>query len=146
MREPILQIVAFEALQGWAKTYVKNLQAGACVCLTGPLGAGKTAFTRSIVTELGMDSEASFGSTTFSVMNIYDAGALRLRHFDLYRLETFAGFEDLDLMGELKCPDGISFVEWGDKFSELKKQFTHFIKLDFIPESEVERFVYTWLA
>ncbi len=146
MSQSVPAIVGFEDLQAWVSVYVKDLKAGDCVCLIGPLGTGKTTLTRVLVTELGLDDQSGFGSPTFSVMNIYDARALYLRHLDLYRLESFASFEDLDLINELKSPDGISFVEWGDKFPELKKYFTHFIRLDFVPESADERFIHTWSA
>ena len=40
-----------------------------------------------------------------------------LYHFDLYRLEFAEQLEDLDYWGTLEA-DGVSVVEWGDRFSD----------------------------
>ena len=43
--------------------------------------------------------------------------AIPLYHFDLYRLEFAEQLEDLDYWGTLEA-DGVSVVEWGDRFAE----------------------------
>jgi len=57
-------------------------------------------------------------SPTFTLVNEYGGGRLRLFHLDLYRLETreqllSAGIE------EFVRPDGISVIEWAERLSLL---------------------------
>jgi tRNA threonylcarbamoyladenosine biosynthesis protein TsaE len=88
-----------------------TLSPGAVVLLTGPLGAGKTAFVRGLAEGLGCDpSEVS--SPTFAIMQEY-RGRVLLRHVDLYRLAP-AEVDDLGLdeFGE----GAVMAVEWPDRW------------------------------
>lgn len=89
-----------------------TLSPGAVVLLTGPLGAGKTAFVRGVAEGLGCDpSEVS--SPTFAIMQEY-RGRVLLRHVDLYRLAP-AEVDDLGLdeFGE----GAVMAVEWPDRWT-----------------------------
>lgn len=84
---------------------------GDVVALDGPLGAGKTAFTRALVEALGGDA-AFVASPTFTLLHQYDA-RLPVVHVDAYRL---MGPGDLDGLGfdELR-ERGIAVVEWSQR-------------------------------
>ncbi len=78
------------------------------VLLQGDLGAGKTALVKEFVRLLGSDDVAS--SPTFSLINEY-AGAERIAHVDLYRLESLE--EALDIgIEEYLDSDRWVFIEW----------------------------------
>ncbi len=62
--------------------------------LEGELGAGKTAFVRSLGTSLGV--AGLINSPTFNLLNIYEGKVCDLYHYDLYRLSTPAELEQLD--------------------------------------------------
>lgn len=87
---------------------------GDVVLLSGDLGAGKTQLTKGIAAALGVIEPVT--SPTFNILRVHE-GRLPLHHFDLYRLERASELEDLDYWGTLEA-DGISVVEWGDRFAE----------------------------
>jgi len=84
-------------------------------CLSGTLGAGKTAFIQGLAAGLGVASRVT--SPTFSLQNVYEA-RLTLHHFDWYRLEKAAEVIDLG-WDEWLGRGAVVAVEWGDKFPGL---------------------------
>ena len=90
--------------------------AGEVWALSGPLGAGKTHFVQGVAAGLGC--EAAVASPTFTLVHEYPGGRLPLYHFDFYRLENAEEALDLDL-DEYLDGDGLSIIEWGDKFPDL---------------------------
>ena len=89
---------------------------GDIICLSGDLGAGKTALAKGIALAKGVP-EDEITSPTFAIMNIYKGKDVELRHFDLYRLNRA---EELDDIGfdEYVGGCGITMIEWADLFSE----------------------------
>jgi tRNA threonylcarbamoyladenosine biosynthesis protein TsaE len=91
------------------------VEAGTVIGLVGPLGAGKTRLVRAIAEALGVEPGA-ISSPTFVLIQEYD-GRLPVFHFDTYRLQSPAAFEDL---GPADYWDaGVSLVEWADRVAGL---------------------------
>jgi tRNA threonylcarbamoyladenosine biosynthesis protein TsaE len=88
------------------------LQAGDVLARIGPLGAGKTHFTKGVALGLGVDA-GTVNSPTFVLMNCYK-GRLPVYHFDAYRL---AGPDDMENLGceHLIGGDGVALIEWADR-------------------------------
>ena len=61
---------------------------GLVIALSGELGAGKTQLVKGLARGLGITARVH--SPTFTLVNEYAGGRLRLFHLDLYRLETRA--------------------------------------------------------
>lgn len=81
------------------------------VCLTGDLGAGKTAFVRGFVSKLSPGSRVK--SPTYTVVNEYRQGSVPVFHFDLYRLED--GDNDLEAIGfDEYVEGGHCIIEWSE--------------------------------
>ena len=72
-----------------AAKLAEKLKGGEVIAFTGPMGMGKTAFTRGLVLALGGGDVVS--SPTFALVNEYDA-RLTVQHFDMYRV---SGWDDL---------------------------------------------------
>lgn len=103
----------------------KLLNPGDIICLTGDLGTGKTHITKGIAQGLGIDEYIT--SPTFTIVNEYDSGRLKLYHFDVYRVsdpdEIYAiGFDDYIFS------DGVSIIEWANYIEEiLPKDYLHIL-------------------
>ena len=82
--------------------------------LSGPLGAGKTAFVRGLARGLGIE-EDEVSSPTFTIVHEYRGGRLTLYHVDLYRLDR-AATDDLGL-DELGVADGVLAIEWPERLT-----------------------------
>jgi len=110
-------------------------QSGLVVALSGDLGAGKTQFVKGLARGLGISARVH--SPTFTLVNEYGGGRLKLFHLDLYRLETpeqiaSAGIE------EFLQPDGVSVIEWAERITNGEWQMTNLkrMKLEITGESE----------
>jgi len=88
--------------------------------LHGPLGAGKTTFVRHLLHGLGV--QGSIKSPTYALLEPYRAitprGAFAIAHFDFYRFDDPAEWEDAGFR-ELFADPGLKLVEWPEKAAGL---------------------------
>ncbi|WP_040210665.1 tRNA (adenosine(37)-N6)-threonylcarbamoyltransferase complex ATPase subunit type 1 TsaE [Clostridium polynesiense] len=98
---------------------------GDIYCLDGDIGSGKTHLTKGIAEGLGIKENIT--SPTFTIVNEYHSGRLKLYHFDVYRVndpdEIYAiGFD------EYIFSDGITVIEWAEYIKELiPEDYVHII-------------------
>ena len=85
-----------------------ELKPGDVVCLSGPLGAGKSTLARGLIRALTTADE-EVPSPTFTLVQFYD-GATPVAHFDLYRLTSPDEAFELGLDEALE--DGAAVIEW----------------------------------
>ena len=102
-----------EETENFAYELAAKITSPKVICLTGDLGAGKTAFTRGFARYFGIEKGVS--SPTFIIMHRYE-GSEVINHYDLYRLSDFD--ELLDIGFEEQIESGISIIEWPDNFME----------------------------
>jgi tRNA threonylcarbamoyladenosine biosynthesis protein TsaE len=93
----------------------REAQPGLVIALSGDLGAGKTQLVKGLARGLGVTARVH--SPTFTLVNEYGGGRLKLFHLDLYRLETpeqihSAGIE------EFLQPDGVAVIEWAERLED----------------------------
>ncbi len=88
------------------------LARGEAVCLSGPLGAGKSTLARGMIRALTSPTEEA-PSPTFTLVQTYEGEGLELAHFDLYRL---AGAEEVEELGLDEALDaGAAVIEWPER-------------------------------
>jgi len=92
------------------------LRAGDVVLLEGEMGAGKSVLTRAAAR--GMGVEGPVPSPTFTILNIHEGTAVRLYHFDLYRLEGEDALYEMGLDEFIPARDGASLIEWPQMAAE----------------------------
>lgn len=91
-----------------------RLKEGDVIAFRGGLGAGKTTMTRGIALGMGLKDEVS--SPTFALVNEY-RGALRLCHFDMYRI---TGALDLESTGffDYLSEGCVIAIEWSENIAD----------------------------
>ena len=90
----------------------RSLRAGDTVCLSGPLGAGKSTLARALIRSLTTADE-EVPSPTFTLVQFYEGPRLKIAHFDLYRLSNPDEAYEIGLDEALD--EGAAVVEWPER-------------------------------
>lgn len=103
------EIATAEAMEDLGTRIGALLEAGDVIVLTGPLGAGKTTFTRGLAEGLGVRGPVQ--SPTFVIARTHPSltGRAPLVHVDAYRLGSSAELDDLDI----DLVRSVVVIEWG---------------------------------
>jgi tRNA threonylcarbamoyladenosine biosynthesis protein TsaE len=109
-----------------------RLAPGDTVLLSGPVGAGKSAFARALIRARLGDPEAEVPSPTFTLVQTYGEGADALWHADLYRLSHPDEIIQLGLLPAME--EAVCLVEWPDRLGPLVPASA--LRLDLAPEGE----------
>ena len=111
----------------------EKLTGGEVILLEGRLGAGKTTFTKGLAAALGVKERVT--SPTFTIMNEYDGGRLKLYHLDMYRI---GGEDEVYELGleEFLFGSGVTVIEW-NKFVNLPER-VYRVKIDCVSDSARE--------
>ena len=83
------------------------------ICLNGELGSGKTVFTKSFASALGITEQVT--SPTFNIIKEYPNGELPLYHMDVYRIGN--NINELGIE-EYFDKGGVTIIEWADMIEE----------------------------
>ena len=105
----------------------ENAETSLVISLDGELGTGKTVFSKGFAKGLGV--EEAVCSPTFTIVQEYSEGRLKLNHFDVYRIE------DEDEMFEIGFDeyihsDGVCLIEWGERIQGILPKDTVFITIE----------------
>lgn len=103
------------------------LPAGTTIGLIGTLGAGKTRLVQAVADALDVEKNR-VTSPTFVLVNEYH-GEKRIYHFDTYRLRDEDEFLELG-PDEYFDGDGLTFVEWADRFPDCMPRERVTIRID----------------
>jgi tRNA threonylcarbamoyladenosine biosynthesis protein TsaE len=95
------------------RNFSRGLNGGELILLEGDLGLGKTVFARGVAAGLGVAPE-DVHSPSFTLVQEYRGGRLRMFHVDLYRIEEGDDIESLGL-DEILTFGAVVLVEWGER-------------------------------
>ena len=104
------------------------MRPGDAILLSGPLGAGKTAFARALLRAATEDPALEVPSPSFTLVQSYDTPRGTVHHYDLWRLDGPAALAEL---GWDDACDDIVLVEWPDRLARLAPPDA--LRLDFEP-------------
>jgi tRNA threonylcarbamoyladenosine biosynthesis protein TsaE len=109
-----------------------ELRSGDVLALVGELGSGKTQLVKGIACGLGSNDVVA--SPTFTLVHEYSSGRSAIYHFDFYRLENADALRTIGF-DEYIFADGISIIEWADKFPDAIPPKARWIKIDIVSPS-----------
>jgi tRNA threonylcarbamoyladenosine biosynthesis protein TsaE len=115
------------------ETFGRAAGRGLVLALSGDLGAGKTQLVKGIARGLGVTARVH--SPTFTLVNEYGGGRLKLFHLDLYRLETPAQITSAGI-GEFLSPDGVAVIEWAERLAAAGRPDWRRVQIEIISESD----------
>jgi len=93
----------------------RALRTGEAICLSGPLGAGKSVMARGLIRALN-PAERDVPSPTFTLVQFYEGPAFPVAHFDLYRLADAAEAYEIGLDEALAL--GAAVIEWPERLGD----------------------------
>ena len=114
------------------RRFANDVDVGSVLALKGELGSGKTQFVKGLVAALG--SGATITSPTFTIVHEYPGGRLPVYHFDFFRLEDRQSIARLGL-DDYFFGDGISVIEWADRFPEFIPEQARWISFEIKSEN-----------
>ncbi len=76
-----------------------------------------------------MDFKNQVSSPTFSICNEYATKNVKIKHYDLYRLESINELEEIGIFEDVDSND-ITVIEWVDKYPEIMNLCGIIVKIE----------------
>ena len=118
--------------------FASLLKGGDVVLLFGDLGAGKTLFSKGVVSALGFDAD-EVTSPSFALVNLYKAEAGDVYHVDLWRLDGSADAGEAVGLSEFAgVGSNITLIEWPERLRHIPE---HSYRVSILGEGDAERII-----
>ena len=113
IKDSTIDITSEKLTKELAKEFTKYLKGGEFVFLYGEMGVGKTTFVKYFINEyqkINNLTQTEITSPTFSLLNEYQVKDIRIKHYDLFRINSKADVNNLDIFE--KDNKLITLIEW----------------------------------
>ena len=130
IKDSTIDITSEKLTKELAKEFTKYLKGGEFVFLYGEMGVGKTTFVKYFINEyqkINNLTQSEITSPTFSLLNEYQVKDIRIKHYDLFRINRKEDINNLDIFE--KDNKLITLIEWPKLIAD--KQDIKFITLTF---------------
>ena len=130
IKDSKIDITSEKLTKELAKEFAKYLKGGEFVFLYGEMGVGKTTFVKYFINEyqkINNLTQTEITSPTFSLLNEYQVKDIRIKHYDLFRINRKEDINNLDIFE--KDNKLITLIEWPQLIAD--KQDIKFITLTF---------------
>ena len=128
IKDSTIDITSEKLTKELAKKFTKYLKGGEFVFLYGEMGVGKTTFVKYFINEyqkINNLTQSEITSPTFSLLNEYQVKNVRIKHYDLFRINRKEDINNLDIFE--KDNKLITLIEWPQLIAD--KQDIKFITL-----------------
>ena len=130
IKDSTIDITSEKLTKELAKEFIKYLKGGEFIFLYGEMGVGKTTFVKYFINEyqkINNLTQTEITSPTFSLLNEYHVKDIRIKHYDLFRINRKEDINNLDIFE--KDNKLITLIEWPQLIDD--KQDMKFITLTF---------------
>ena len=130
IKDSTIDITSEKLTKELAKEFTTYLKGGEFVFLYGETGVGKTTFVKYFINEyqkINNLTQTEITSPTFSLLNEYQVKDIRIKHYDLFRINRKEDINNLDIFE--KDNKLITLIEWPQLIAD--KQDIKFITLTF---------------
>ncbi len=130
IKDSTIDITSEKLTKELAKEFTIYLKGGEFVLLYGEMGVGKTTFVKYFINEfqkINNLTQTEVTSPTFSLLNEYQVKDIRIKHYDLFRINREKDINNLDIFE--KDNKLITLIEWPQLIAD--KQDIKFITLTF---------------
>ena len=130
IKDSKIDITSEKLTKELAKEFTKYLKGGEFVFLYGEMGVGKTTFVKYFINEyqkINNLTQTEITSPTFSLLNEYQVKDIRIKHYDLFRINRKEDINNLDIFE--KDNKLITLIEWPQLIAD--KQDIKFVTLTF---------------
>ena len=130
IKDSTIDITSEKLTKELAKEFTKYLKGGEFVFLYGEMGVGKTTFVKYFINEyqkINNLTQTEITSPTFSLLNEYQVKDIRIKHYDLFRINRKEDINNLDIFE--KDNKLITLIEWPQLIAD--KQDIKFVTLTF---------------
>ena len=130
IKDSKIDITSEKLTKELAKEFTNYLKGGEFVFLYGEMGVGKTTFVKYFINEyqkINNLTQSEITSPTFSLLNEYQVNDIRIKHYDLFRINRKEDINNLDIFE--KDNKLITLIEWPQLIAD--RQDIKFITLTF---------------
>ena len=130
IKDSKINITSEKSTKELAQKFIEYLKGGEFILLYGEMGVGKTTFVKYFINEFQKKNELSqteITSPTFNLLNEYQIRDTKIKHYDLFRINSKKEVNDLEVF---ETGDKvITLIEWPELIDDKGK--IKFIKLTF---------------
>ncbi len=121
IKDSKIDITSEKSTKELAKKFSKYLKGGEFIFLYGEMGVGKTTFVKYFINEFQKKNnlqQTEITSPTFSLLNEYQVKNIRIKHYDLFRINKKKDIYNLDIFEkDIKL---ITLIEWPQLIADTK--------------------------
>ena len=121
IKDSKIDITSEKLTKELAKEFTKYLKGGEFVFLYGEMGVGKTTFVKYFINEyekINNLTQSEITSPTFSLLNEYQLKDIRIKHYDLFRINRKEDIKNLDIFEKDKKL--ITLIEWPQLLTDIE--------------------------